>query len=80
MDLYEHNEDFVEYGAKCILKQNPNGFHITNGYLFKENQLCIPRRSLREQLIHELHARSLAGHLGRDKTVASMEEMYYWLT
>lgn len=57
--------------------RNHATFVLKEGYLLKGNKLCIPPTSLREFLVWELHARGLAGHFGRDKTVALVEDRSY---
>lgn len=59
-------------------EQDNNNFSITNGYLFKGNKLCVPNGSLRLHILNELHSGGLGGHFGRDKTLALLQERYFW--
>nr|GEX13040.1 hypothetical protein [Tanacetum cinerariifolium]GEX13190.1 hypothetical protein [Tanacetum cinerariifolium] len=65
---YPSEPDFEEQFSSC--QNHATGeYHICNGYLFKKNQLCISRHSIRLLLIKETHEGGLAGHLGIDKTI-----------
>ncbi|KAI9176878.1 hypothetical protein LWI28_008170 [Acer negundo] len=52
-------------------------FVIMNGYLFCGSYLCLLRTSLRAFLVWEMHAGVLASHLGRDKTIALVDNRFY---
>ena len=52
-------------------------FQIYNGYLFKDNRLCIPSTSIRDFLIWEIHQGGFAGHFGQDKTITDVEHRFF---
>ncbi|GJU82411.1 transposon ty3-I gag-pol polyprotein [Tanacetum coccineum] len=76
--LYASDEDFDNIWMELETKQHRGDFILLDGYLFKGNRLCIPKTSLRSQLIKEVHAGGSSAHLGRDKTIASVESWFYW--
>ena len=53
-------------------------YFMQDGYLFKGKKLCIPIGSMRENIIIELHSSVLAGHFGKNKTLALIEDRYFW--
>ena len=58
--------------ATCI------DFQILEGYLFYKNRLYLPRTSLHDHVIWELHGGGMGGHFGRDKTIALVEDCFFW--
>ena len=53
-------------------------YFIQECIFFKGIQLCIPRCSMRLNLIKEKHSGGLAGHFGINKTLSLLKEKYYW--
>jgi hypothetical protein len=52
---------------------------IQEGLLFRGNQLCIPKCSMRENLLKEKHSGGLAmDTFSHDKTFAKLNESYFW--
>jgi hypothetical protein len=51
---------------------------IKDGLLFKRSRLCIPKCSMRDNLLIEKHNGGLAGHFGHDKTFIQLSRSYYW--
>jgi hypothetical protein len=82
-NMYADDQDFKEaYEAaeNPILRDRSPWieYMIQEGLLFRGNQLCIPKCSMRENLLKEKHSGGLAGHFGHDKTFAKMNESYFW--
>lgn len=50
-------------------------YSIHDGFLFRDNRLCVPDCSLRLQLITELHKE---GHIGRDRTLHLVASSYFF--
>lgn len=77
-EMYARDDDFKIIWESCSSNHPIKDFHIQGGFLFKWDQLCIPKFFLREQLLWEFRGGGLGGHVGRDKTIFKVEEMYYW--
>jgi hypothetical protein len=76
-ELYKGDPDFGYAWKEC--SNGPyNHFLLQDGFLFKNNHLCIPQCSLREAIIKEAHEGGLAGHFGRDKTLTLVQENFTW--
>nr|GEW23486.1 hypothetical protein [Tanacetum cinerariifolium] len=59
---YSSDPDFGDIYTSC--QSHAKGeFHICNGFLFRTQQLCISRHSIRFVIIQEAHEGGLAGHL-----------------
>jgi len=81
--LYEGDADFSIKWKACrepwsIDQTRYLDYHIQEGFLFKNQQLCIPQSSIRLNLIKELHSGGLGGHFGLDKTITLVKEIYFW--
>lgn len=57
-----------------------SNFTLQVGLLFKGNQLCVPRGSIRENLIQEKHNGALSGNFGVHKIVVLVQRFYYYPT
>ena len=83
MILYPEDPNFIEAWKACMVPITLDrtkwlDFIIQDGMLFKGSQLCIPRSSMRENLIMEKHSGGLATHFGQEKTLALVAKHYYW--
>jgi hypothetical protein len=82
-EMYRDDPDFKEaYEASenSILRDITQWieYMIQDGLLFRGNQLCIPKCSMRENLLKEKHSGGLAGHFGHDKTFSKLNGSYFW--
>ena len=68
-NLYQEDPNFVEAWKACkepvtMDKTRWLDYLIQDGMFFKGSQLCIPRSSMRENLIKEKHNGGMARHFG----------------
>jgi len=82
-NMYRDDQDFKEaYEAtkNLVLRDKIPWieYMIQEGFLFRGNQLCIPKCSMRENLLKEKHSGGLAGHFGHEKKFVKLNESYFW--
>ena len=76
-ELYPLYQDFSNEYA-CCEKGAHDKFFRHEGFLFRENRLCIPNCSIRDLLVRESHGGGLMGHFGVAKTLGILQEHFYW--
>ena len=75
IDMYKEYLDFRDISAACEDPVTHNrsqwlDYMLREGLLFKDSKLCIPKCSMRENLIQEKHSEGLSRPFGQDKTFA----------
>jgi hypothetical protein len=76
-ELYAEDHKFCEEYRACEKIASGKFFRL-DGFLFRENKLCVPNCSMRELLVQESHGGGLMGHFGVAKTLAILQEHFYW--
>ncbi|GJV65764.1 transposon ty3-I gag-pol polyprotein, partial [Tanacetum coccineum] len=76
-ELYRDDLNFKDAWSKCT-RESFKQYSMNHGYLFRGARLCIPLSSLRDAIIFESQAGGLAGHFGRDRTLALICDQFYW--
>jgi hypothetical protein len=51
---------------------------IQDGIFFKGRKLCIPKCSMRDNLLKDKHSGGLEGHFVHEKTYAQLNSSYCW--
>ena len=72
-EFYANDDDFASVYGACE-KAAFGKFYRLNGYLFRENILCVPNSSMRELLMREAHGGGLMGHFGVRRTLDMLHE------
>lgn len=81
--LYEDDSDFGEAYKACTTLSDRyhtdfTEYLIQDGLLFNGAQLCIPKCSMRSNIIKEKHCGGMSGHFGIDKTIELVKRSYHW--
>ncbi|KAF7821379.1 hypothetical protein G2W53_026834 [Senna tora] len=74
--LYKQGKENVV--ADALSRRPFDKFYRHDGYLFRENKLCVPKCSMRELLVRESHRGGLMGHFGVLMTLDMLKEHFFW--
>jgi hypothetical protein len=82
-EMYRDDSDFKDAYEACenlVLRDRSQWIEylIQDKLLFKGNQLCIPKSSMRENLLNEKNIGGLDIHFRHKKTFAQLKSLYYW--
>lgn len=80
---YQHDPRLGPIYQSCLRGKSPPLYSLHDDLLYVERHgdtlLCIPKFSdLRRLLLYDIHDAAIAGHLGFDKTYATLRRLAYW--
>ena len=81
--LYLQDRELAEkYNEGKGQPEETPAFIVHDGLLFVQDgakrRLCVPPGEPREDMLTELHASAMGGHVGLNKTLALVTERLYW--
>ncbi|GKV50653.1 hypothetical protein SLEP1_g57354 [Rubroshorea leprosula] len=74
--VIQYNQGNENVVANALLAAGK--FYRHDDFLFQENKLCVPNCSLHDLLVRESHSGGLMGHFGVAKTLAILQEHFFW--
>ena len=74
--LYENDYDFSKF-YDAYEKIAFKGYYRHNGFLFRDNRLCVPMSSMCDLLVRKAHEGGLIEHFGVAKTLDVLHEHFY---
>jgi hypothetical protein len=77
-ELYVNDGDFANVFNACENLAFGKYYRL-DGYLFKDNCLCVPLSFMHELIVHEAHEGGSMGHFDVAKTLDVLHEYFYWL-
>lgn len=83
VDMYKDDAEFkdIYIAVQNLVVHNRSqwlDYLIQGCLLFKGNKFCIPKCSMRKNIIKEKLNGGLSSHFGQDKTFSQVNSLYYW--
>ena len=72
IDEYATDQDFKYVMSAIAMGKNEEPFHVKDGYLLYDNQLCVTH-NLQDKVMYESHAPPYARHRGIQATLKGVE-------
>ena len=76
--LYENDYDFSKF-YDAYEKVTFERYYRHNGFLFRDNRLCVPMSSMHELFMREAHEDEFMEHFSVVKTLHVLHDYLYWL-
>jgi uncharacterized protein YlbG (UPF0298 family) len=77
--LMSRHDKFAKEVRQNIQNGVKSHFHLQNGLLwYKQNQLFVPKRKMKDTILKEGHDGPLANHGGAKHTTTVLKKSYYW--